>query len=281
MAISYEKLSRFPRVFGRIVGVNVKQFQIIVEEVRFKWNEFEKNKIKTGRIANLNTLENQLLSLLIYYRCYVSYVFLGMLFDMDASNICRLFARLEPMLARKIHIKKDRTLTYDVITKIIADVTESPIQRPKKTTKQRQKYSGKKKRHTNKTEIVMKENGEITSVSQTYGGRTHDFRIRKQEKPLPLSAIKHVDSGYQGLQKLQSNVSLPYKKSKKFDLTSEQKQHNRDLASFRIKIEHKIRELKVFKVLKDLYRNAKSSKYHMRFNIIAGIVNLKNGFLPA
>jgi hypothetical protein len=45
-----------------------------------------------------------------------------------------------------------------------------------------------------------------------------------------------------------------------------------------IKVENKIRELKIFKILSDTYINF-GKKHDLRFNIIAGIVNLKNGFL--
>ena len=44
-----------------------------------------------------------------------------------------------------------------------------------------------------------------------------------------------------------------------------------------MKIEHKIREIKIFKIMAETYRNFQK-KYNMRFNIIAGIVNLKHGF---
>ncbi|MDQ8039907.1 MAG: hypothetical protein REH83_05810 [Rickettsiella sp.] len=37
---------------------------------------------------------------------------------------------------------------------------------------------------------------------------------------------------------------LPFRRKRKQPLTPDQKQHNRQQASFRMKIEHKIRELK-------------------------------------
>ncbi len=184
---------------------------------------------------------------------------------------------MEPLLARKITIKKDRTLTPERILKILADVTEQPIQRPKDNKKRKKSYSGKKKTTTIKTEIVIEENGRIMSISRSHRGRMHDFRIRKQEKFLPVDSIKHADSGYQGWQKLQKNVVIPYKKYRKKPLTEEQKEHNRELASFRMRVENKIRELKIFKILSHVYRNFQK-KYNMRFNIIAGLVNLRHGF---
>lgn len=278
MSLSYNKLSNHPKVFLQVVGVNLLQFKVIVEEVRPLWVKIEDNKKCHGRTSTLHSLEDKILCLLVYYRCYVTHILLGFLFNLHNSNISRLFKKLEPCLAKKIHIKKDKSLTYEKLIEIIADVTESPTQKPQKQSKQKQQYSGKKKKHTNKTEIVMeKDSGKIINVSKSYGGRTHDFKIRKQEKLLPKNTRKLVDSGYQGLQKLQKNVILPFKRKKSKYLTKEQKEHNKKLTSVRIKIEHKIRQIKIFRIIKDTYRNFQK-KYNMRFNIIAGIVNLKNGY---
>ena len=70
---------------------------------------------------------------------------------------------------------------------------------------------------------------------------------------------------------------IPYKRYQKKPFTPEQKQHNRELASFRMGVENKMREIKIFKIISDVYRNFQR-KYHMRFNTIAGLVNLKCGF---
>ncbi len=180
-------------------------------------------------------------------------------------------------MAKKITIKKDRTLTPERILKILADVTEQPIQRPKDSKKRKKSYSGKKKATTIKTGIVIEGNGQILSISKSHRGRMHDFRIRKQEKLLAKDSIKYADSGYQGWQKLQKNVVIPYKKHRKKPLTEEQKEHNRKLASFRMRVENKIREIKIFKIMSNVYRNFQK-KYNMRFNIIAGIVNLRHSF---
>lgn len=55
----------------------------------------------------------------------------------------------------------------------------------------------------------------------------------------------------------------------------EQKEHNRKLASFRMRVENKIKEMKIFKIMSNIYHNFQK-KYNMRFNIIAGIVNMKH-----
>lgn len=276
MALTYKAVATKPQIFLKLTGVTVDQFQEIASKVKPGWEkEVEAKKKRHGRTGNLKTFEDKLLALLLYYRTYITHEFIGYLVNLDNSNICRLFKKLEPLVAEKIVIKKDRSLTQEEIIKIIADVTEQPTQRPKK--KQRKFYSGKKKRHTLKTEIVIQDNGKILAVSRTTQGRRHDFRIRKEGKPLPGNSEKFVDSGFQGLQKIVRNVVLPFKGTKKHPLSIEQKKHNSKLASFRVKVENKIRELKIFKILCDVYRNFQK-KHNMRFNIIAGIINLKCGF---
>lgn len=272
MSINFEKISKYPVVFLRLCGVSVADFQAITEIIRPEWERIVSEKKCDGRKSHVATLEDKLLCVLIYYRTYITHEFLGYLFDLHNSNICRLLKKMEPILAKKITIKKDRSLTPEKVLELIADVSEQQTQRPKR--KQKKSYSGKKKRHVIKTEIVITGDGEITGISKSRKGRVHDFRIRKEEKPLPRNSSKYADSGYQGWQKLQSNVTIPFKRRKDQPLTKEQKLHNHQLSSFRIRVEHKIRQIKIFRIMSGCYRNFQK-KYGMRFNIIAGIVNFK------
>ena len=277
-SLNYQRLSKKPLIFLRLTGVKVAEFDSICSRVKPYWQEkVESQKKCQGRRSPLEFFEDKLLALLLYYRTYVTHEFIGYLFGLHNTNICRLFKKLGPLVARKIAIKKDRSLTQDEVIKILADVTEQPMQRPQNKSKRKQNYSGKKKRHTRKVEIVIQGSGKILSVSHSYPGRRHDFRIRKEETPLPRDAEKYVDLGYQGLQKLTSHVKLPFKRRKDTPLTDKQKQYNRQQASFRMKVEHKIREIKVFKILSEVYRNFQK-KHHLRFNIISGVLNLRYGF---
>ncbi len=71
---------------------------------------------------------------------------------------------MEPLLAKEISIKKDRTITPERILKILADVTEQPIQRPKDRKKRKLSYSGKKRLNTMKKEIIIRDDGQILSI---------------------------------------------------------------------------------------------------------------------
>ena len=123
----------------------------------------------------------------------------------------------------------------------------------------------------------MTPEGEILSISHTRPGSEHDFKMRKQSDPLPRKPNKYVDLGYQGLQKITRNTLLPFKKPKGKPLNSEQKSYNKAHSQIRIAIEHKFAEVKKFRILGEVYRNFRK-KHHLRFNIIAGILNMQNGF---
>lgn len=114
--------------------------------------------------------------------------------------------------------------------------------------------------------------GKIICV-QIDKGRKHDFRMFKESQVHIHPAIRaETDSGYQGIKKYHSNSVLPYKHSKKKVLTKEQRQHNHTVSSSRVQVEHIIREIKVFKIVGERYRNRRK-RFGLRVNLIAGIYN--------
>ncbi|MBS3903480.1 MAG: IS5/IS1182 family transposase, partial [Anaplasmataceae bacterium] len=63
-------------------------------------------------------------------------------------------------------------------------------------------------------------------------------------------------------------------------LDRQEKEYNQGLSRFRVRIENVFAQMKVFRILSDRYRN-KRRHYNIKFKIIAGIINMKNGFSPA
>lgn len=166
-------------------------------------------------------------------------------------------------------------LSKEEVESLIIDATEQPIERPKKS--QKPYYSGKKKRHTLKKEIRITKQGRIIHLSKHKPGSVHDFELHKTESPIPKSTRVFVNSGYQGLDKLHSQIEFPYKATKIKPLDEEEKEYNQALLRIRVKVEHILGDLKTFRVLSERYRN-KRKRYDIKFSIIAGIVNLRNGF---
>jgi fumarylacetoacetate (FAA) hydrolase family protein len=141
--------------------------------------------------------------------------------------------------------------------------------------KQRKYYSGKKKRHTLKTQLVVSKNSMEILAVEVRNGKVHDFRIFK-ESGVHILAENHVivDSGYQGSQKIHANTQLPKKRKKKQKLSKEDKQANKKLASDRVMNEHVNGLLKRFKIFAEKYRNRRK-RFGLRINLLAGIYNLE------
>jgi hypothetical protein len=133
---------------------------------------------------------------------------------------------------------------FDVV---LIDVTETPVERPKK---QRFNYSGKKKRHTQKTQIVADKASRKILCTDFANGRRHDFKLFKDSKVYLKSESKClVDTGYQGIQKIHRNSEHPKKKSKKHPLTRDDKKRNQRISSGRITIEHIKKKKKIFRII--------------------------------
>jgi len=143
MAISYEVLAKKPYVFQQITGVSIKDFENMVEKLLPLWKKLLDSKKLDGRPAKLKGLRNHLLAMLMYYRTYITYEFLGHLFNVDETTVMRSIKRIELFVCKVVGIKKDRTMSKGSLESVIIDVTEQPINRPK--SNQRKYYSGKKK----------------------------------------------------------------------------------------------------------------------------------------
>ncbi|NGX53283.1 MAG: hypothetical protein KR126chlam5_01596, partial [Candidatus Anoxychlamydiales bacterium] len=168
---------------------------------------------------------------------------------------------------RKALLKSN--IEYDIV---LVDATETPIEGPKK---QKYFYSGKNKKYTIKTQIVVvKKDGKVIWVEFS-NGRRHDFRLFKESKVKIHPQINILtDTGYQGLKKIHANTRMPKKKSKKNPLTKEDKKNNQQLSRDRVVNENVIGCLKRFKIIADRYRNRRK-RFALRFNLIAGIYNLE------
>jgi hypothetical protein len=141
--------------------------------------------------------------------------------------------------------------------------------------KQRRYYSGKKKRHTLKTQLVVEKSTRRVLCLAHEKGRRHDFRLFKKSKVRLHPETKAVvDSGYQGLQRRHANTETPKKRSKKTPLSVADKKSNRVISSERVACENVIALLKRFKIIADRYRNRRR-RFGLRFFLIAAIYNME------
>lgn len=272
-------LKRQPKVFRSLTGITVEQFtnlhyQLIpiykaTETKRFSLRSRQR-RIGGGRKKELH-LEDQLLLVLIYYRYYVSQSFLGLLFNLHNSNVSRRIRYIEPQLAKifKIPTRKiEAELTEEQITACFIDATEQQINRPKKD--QKHYYSGKKKKHTLKNQIVIDNKSKIRSVSKSVEGKKHDKKLYDESRVYTKEKSNFKgDLGYYGSER----ITVPNKKPKKQELTKEEKDFNKQFSKERIKVEHVFGKMKVFQILSQRFRNPRA-KHALIFKNIAGLYNL-------
>lgn len=287
------ELQTRPKLFRRTIGIDYYKFKDLSEKAgedfletdyQRKMNKERKRDFGGGKSFDF-TVEEMIIITLLYYRAYMTMEFIGFLIGKRKGQICKIIHRIEPSLRKVLKIepidrqlRKGREISSLEQLKVIIDATEQEINRPSK--KQRKYYSGKKKKHTMKTQITIGLNKEILDVSKSVPGRRHDFDLFKKSNipKVPDEIQKITDLGYIGIHAFCPNSLIPHKATKKKPLTQEQKNENRLISKVRIAVENVIGELKHFRILSHKFRNRRKY-YPMAFNIIAGLVNLKKGFI--
>jgi hypothetical protein len=195
-------------------------------------------------------------------------------------------------LPKKEHEKVRRLQTLDEVEavfpgfKAFLDATAQEIPRPKNKQKRKTHYSGKKKKHTVKTQIAVNKDGLIFHKTRHTKGSTHDYALFKQNHPhLPDNVCLGLDLGYDGIQKdyPEPKCKVPFKRRspgrgkrgvKAKELVPEQKSFNLKLAKDRVVVEHTFSKVKKFRVMAEEFRN-RLKHYDVMTEIVFGIVNFR------
>ena len=131
-----------------------------------------------------------------------------------------------------------------------------------------------------KFQVVIDRKKEQIICTELFNGKAHDGTIFKKTTPIHPAILLLGDSGYRGIQKVHANTLLPIRHKEDIaKLSDEQKAmrkaRNKAISSIRMKIEHVIGRVKVFKIIAERYRNRRK-RLGLRFNLICGIVNYEN-----
>lgn len=282
-----DRLLKRSSTFRRLTGLTPAAFHRLLAEVATAEDQDRTRRAgRAGRQRNGGAgrkptlpLADRLLMLLIYYRTYVPHTFLAFLFGIDDSNVCRSNRRLEPLLAGIFRIPERKVeLTRDEIQELFFDSTERPTARPVRN--QKRFYSGKKKRHTLKTQVVVarvrkrpgvrgqKRRVRIVAVSKTFAGSTHDKKVfDRTGVVLPAGVTGYGDTAYLG-----TDLKTPRRKPRGGVLTPRQKAGNRRVSRKRIVVEHGIGKMKVWRAAAERWRNPRRRHTLMMKNV-AGLHN--------
>jgi hypothetical protein len=263
-----------------------------------KYEEYERRRLSkrkrkrdvgAGRPFKLKPRE-RLLMLLVYYRLYITYALSGFLFDLDQSNVFRDLTILESLLKeciplpKKIYKRTKRLRTIEEVEqyfpgfKAFIDSTEQEIPRPKNKRKRKSYYSGRKRKHTVKTQLMVNTEGLILHKTGHRNGRKHDYDIYKHNHPTitPSQVDNIVDLGYLGIEKDFPTVKsvLPIRKKKNTLLSNDDMRYNKNHSRLRIIVEHTICKIKKFGIMGTKFRN-KLRRYNNISDIVSGILNFR------
>ncbi len=245
--------------------------------------------IGAGRPFKLNIKNRFLMLLIYYYRLYITYTLAGFLFNLDQSTIYRDIQKIESLIRKCVPIPKKiynitkRLQTPEDVEKYFPgfmafiDSTEQQIPRPMDNKRRATFYSGKNKRHTVKTQLIVNNQGIIIHKLRYKKGRRHDYDIYKEEHHVtPKEVVNVFDLGYLGIEKdfPEQLSSIPIRKKKNVELSQEEKEHNKNHSRRRIVIEHAICRLKKYRIMSDIFRN-KLRKYNRISELVSGLVNYR------
>ncbi|MCY7276349.1 MAG: IS5 family transposase [Phormidesmis sp. CAN_BIN44] len=256
--------------FKRRFGIHQATFKRIVKALKPQWRPTP----KPGAKPKLE-LEDRVLVALEYWREYRTYFHIGSSWGISESSVCRIVHWVEAHLMRsgrfRLPGKKHLVQGFGRPTVVVIDVTETPIERPQH--RQRLFYSGKKKRHTLKCQVLINQRTGAVICLFFGKGSQHDFKLfQASGVHLHPETEGLQDKGCQGIQKLYPNSRLPIKKPKEGTLSPADKAKNQALAGERIGIEPVNRRFKIFRILAERYRNRRR-RYGLRCNLIAALYN--------
>jgi hypothetical protein len=283
-----ERLRRSPQAFRQLTGITPPVFDTLLADLTPRYLRADaKRKDRpdrqrrpgAGRKHALD-LADRLLMLLIYYRTYTTRAFLGFLFGVDDSAVGRNINPLQPLLAGIFRIPERRIkLDPEEIRELFFDATERPTRRPE--AGQRAYYSGKKRRHTIKNQVVTARRTKppgpgkkpqrlrIAAVSGSFPGSVHDKKVYDRTRAVcPPDVRRAGDTAYLG-----TPLETPARKPRGGELTAGQKERNRRVSRRRIVAEHGIGKMKVWRIASERYRNP-NRRHTLIMKNVAGLHNL-------
>ncbi len=237
------------------------------------------------------SLEERVFIALFFLRHYLTYALLGFLFDLHESNayrnvkVMKEFLREHLPLSERVRGKRtgsiDEFLEEMPEIELLIDATEQERQRPKGREERKGYYSGRKKRHSIKSQVVVERGkGLILDVSSEWLGSIHDLKVFEGSGVVRRFAsfkVKGwVDRGYEGIERVAIGweIEEPKRKPKGRELTEVEKARNREINRERVKVEHRILAMKRYRVFGGGYCG-RGEGYSEMVEILAGLVNME------
>lgn len=297
---NYAKLSSKPKQFHALTGYTLGEFQALLPAFETSFltqmqtytleGKLRRNRrFVAYRNSPLPTMADKLLFILIYLRKATTQDIFGEVFGMPQPVANKWIHMLHPCLNLALGQLGElpaRTATELAVSEteqslFFQDGTERAILRPKDQEAQETFYSGKKKRHTVKNNVVVNAQAKVTLLTATCEGKKHDKKISDEAAfGLPDGSQLCQDTGFQGFRLPGVTILQPKKKPRGKELTAEEKARNRVLARLRIRVEHAIGGVKRYRIVKDQLRNWKTGFRDWVMETCCGLHNFRLNFRP-
>ena len=295
MALILNYIEENPKETQRLIGLEYGQLQQLIQNAERLHYEKpaarESKKVRIiagggGRKPKLSLKEQIILSLL-YLRHLTTFQLLGILFEVSESTANDTFnywlPNLQELLPSSLleQVKKnaaDYETIKEVLTEyeLIVDSYEQVRERPRDNEEQEKYFSGRKSNHTFKSQMIILPNGsDIVDIVAGEPGPKSDITLFRENRTRfdPKQKFKGdlADRG-------EDLIETPIKKPRNGELTTAQKEENKQFSSNRIYVEHRIRSVKIFRVVQDRFR-LHSKKYEQVIMAVCGLVRFRIGAL--
>jgi hypothetical protein len=309
--LSYEELCRRPAAFPSLTGMTRGEFDDLLSRFSRAEADLRAGSGATRRDGRPRERApgagrryehgpaDRLLMALLWLRAYPTYEALGFFFALHKRHAqLNVLAALEVLDAlddfpfdrpgrdrKKLRSAAEVMAAFPQV-RFLIDAKEQRVNKPQGEEKQRPYYSGKKKAHTLKTQVVVDARGRIEAVSESAPGSTHDLTLLAGSGVLACPGegeAAMMDKGYVGVDKhLRRGVSavLPLKKPRGGELSEQQRGHNREVARQRIVVEHTMAQLNRFTVLRQVFRARRRERHGKVVRVVAKLVNRRLAVTP-
>jgi DDE superfamily endonuclease/Helix-turn-helix of DDE superfamily endonuclease len=296
--LTFARIATKPLVFQMLTGLSLQAFLDLLPafhqatahldyQAEQRRKQARKRQRGGGRKPLLLSDADRLLFILFYFKVYPLQAVQAFFFSMSQAQACEWIHRLTPVLNHALGFEQQlparkaadvtQVLRLCPGLEFIIDGTERPIQRPKDKARQRDYYSGKKKRHTVKNVMIGdRRTRKIKALSRTRSGKTSDKRTADEEDyHFPARSKLWKDTGFQGYEPPKCRTYQPKRKPRNGELTAEEKANNQAVSRKRVQIEHSIGGAKVFHIARDVFRNRRDEYVDLSFETACGLHNLR------
>jgi len=237
--LKYAELKEKSREFLSVTSLTDEEFQVLLPTFEKWYHLSAKPKPKPrkrkkqrasggGRKAKLSDIGDKLLFILAYQKTAPLQTLHGLQFGLSQGRVNYWVHRLLPVLQKSLSemgMKPERVggevaeliEAHEGGANLSLDAAERLLQRPVNEEKQRAKYSGKKKTHTDKNLLLVNENTKkVVYLSETVEGKMHDKKLAdKSQISYPAKASLTQDTGFQGYQPEGVVVQQPKKSARR------------------------------------------------------------------